>query len=227
MLSKSYFTAAIFGYFLTESSISVSSSQVTTTITNVRRLPSSVRNSFVVPSITGVSPSDYEVSVESISLTDVDTGIEDIKAVHNGRPFDVIAKLHWEEQIFDVNSTNALVWEMSIGGVVEDVGTINLNEVSDICYVCILCLHSLFHNTEDTDYTLSFVLISILRTVLFLLKLMLGNLLLTNQESTTFKLGLNWTLSLKGIVETMKVLPPGQVLYHLSLSSCLPLQLIW
>ena len=94
-----------------------------------------VHDNFIVPSITGVSPSDYEVSVESISLTDVDTGIEDIKAVHNGRPFDVIAKLHWEDQIFDVNSTNALVWEMSIGGVVEDVGTINLNEVSDICYV--------------------------------------------------------------------------------------------
>jgi len=132
MLSKSYFTAAIFGYFLTESSISVSSSQVTTTITNVRRLPSSVRNSFVVPSITGVSPSDYEVSVESISLTDVDTGIEDIKAVHNGRPFDVIAHLNWEEEIFDVNSTNTLFYELSIQGKVENIGSINLNAVSDV-----------------------------------------------------------------------------------------------
>ena len=131
MLSKSYFTAAIFGYFLTESSISVSSS-VTTTITNVRRLPSSVRNSFVVPSITGVSPSDYEVSVESISLTDVDTGIEDIKAVHNGRPFDVIAHLNWEEEIFDVNSTNTLFYELSIQGKVENIGSINLNAVSDV-----------------------------------------------------------------------------------------------
>jgi len=112
-----------------------------------------VHDNIIVPSITGVSPSDYEVSIESISLTDVDTGIEDIKAVHNSRPFDVIAKLQWEEQIFDVNSTNELVWEMSIGGVVEDVGTINLNEVSDIRYVYILCC-----NTEHSNYSLSFVL---------------------------------------------------------------------
>ena len=122
---------AIFGTILaTASQLCSASGQDYSTI---------VHDNFVVPSITGVSPSDYEVSVESISLTDVDTGIEDIKAVHNGRPFDVIAKLHWEEQIFDVNSTNQLVWEMSIGGVVEDVGTINLNEVSDIS-----CLHTMF-----------------------------------------------------------------------------------
>ena len=116
---------AIFGIILaTASQLCSASGQDYSTI---------VHDNFIVPSITGASPSDYEVSVESISLTDVDTGIEDIKAVHNGRPFDVIAKLHWEEQIFDVNSTNELVWEMSVGGVVEDVGTINLNEVSNIC----------------------------------------------------------------------------------------------
>ena len=91
-----------------------------------------VHDNFIVPSITGVSPSDYEVSVESISLTDVDTGIEDIKAVHNGRPFDVIAHLNWEEEIFDVNSTNTLFYELSIQGKVENIGSINLNAVSDV-----------------------------------------------------------------------------------------------
>ena len=89
-----------------------------------------IHDSFVVPTLTGKSPADYEVSIESISLTDVDTGIEDISAIHNGRPFDVVAKLNWEDQIFDINSTNTLVWEMSIGGIVEDSGTVNLNAVS-------------------------------------------------------------------------------------------------
>ena len=94
-----------------------------------------VHDSFIVPTLTGKEPADYEVSVESISLTDVDTGISDIKSIHNGRPFDVIAKLHWEEQIFDLDSTNTLFWEMSIGGQVQDIGAINLNAVSSIIYI--------------------------------------------------------------------------------------------
>lgn len=88
----------------------------------------------IIEAVTGVSPS-YEVSVESISVTDVDTGISDITAIHNGRPFDVKANLHWEEQIFDLDSTNTLFWEMSIGGQVQDIGAINLNAVSSIIYI--------------------------------------------------------------------------------------------
>ena len=91
-----------------------------------------VHDSFIVPTLTGKETSDYELSVKSISLTDVDTGISDIKAIHNGRPFDVIAKLHWEEQIFDLNSTNTLFWEMSVDGEVQGVGSLDLNEVSCI-----------------------------------------------------------------------------------------------
>jgi len=87
-----------------------------------------VHDSFIVPTVTGKETSDYELSVKSISLTDVDTGISDIKAIHNGRPFDVIAKLHWEEQIFDLNSTNTLFWEMSVDGEVQGVGSLDLNE---------------------------------------------------------------------------------------------------
>ena len=89
----------------------------------------------IIEAVTDVSPSDYEVSVESISVTDVDTGISDITAIHNGRPFDVKANLHWEEQIFDLDSTNTLFWEMSIGGQVQDIGAINLNAVSSIIYI--------------------------------------------------------------------------------------------
>ena len=98
----------------------------------------------IIEAVTDVSPSDYEVSVESISVTDVDTGISDITAIHNGRPFDVKANLHWEEQIFDLDSTNTLFWEMSIGGQVQDIGAINLNAVSSISYICfVICCATL------------------------------------------------------------------------------------
>ena len=89
----------------------------------------------IIEAVTDVSPSDYEVSVESISVTDVDTGISDITAIHNGRPFDVKANLHWEEQIFDLDSTNTLFWEMSIGGQAQDSCPIYLNAVSSFIYI--------------------------------------------------------------------------------------------
>ena len=87
-----------------------------------------VHETFVVPTITKANTSDYEVSVESISLMDSATGISDIATIHNRRPFDVIAKLHWEEQVFDLNSTNTLFWEMSVDGVVANTGSVDLSE---------------------------------------------------------------------------------------------------
>ena len=78
----------------------------------------------------GQNASDYEVSVEGISLTDTATDISDIEAIHNGRPFDVIANLKWEEQIFDIDSSNILFWEMSINGVPRETGSVDLSAVS-------------------------------------------------------------------------------------------------
>lgn len=112
MLSKSL---AVFGFFAAYAKLCSAADIM------------SKANPFIIEAVTGVSPSDYEVSVEGISLTDVDTGISDIKAIHNGRAFDVKANLHWEEEIFDMNSTNTLFWEMSVGGEVQDIGAINLN----------------------------------------------------------------------------------------------------
>lgn len=86
-----------------------------------------IHDTFVVPTITKANASDYEVSVESISITDYSTGIADIVTIHNGRTFDVIAKLHWEEQVFDITSTNTLFWEMSVSGVVEETGSVDLS----------------------------------------------------------------------------------------------------
>ena len=67
--------------------------------------------------------------MESISLTDVATGISDIVSIHNGRPFEVLATLHWEEQKFDVDSTNVLYWELMVNGEGINMGSVNLNEV--------------------------------------------------------------------------------------------------
>lgn len=78
--------------------------------------------------VTHASTSDYAVSVESISITDAATDIADIVAVHNGRPFDVIANLNWEAQVYDVNSTNTLLWEMSVDGEVRDTGEVDLRD---------------------------------------------------------------------------------------------------
>lgn len=87
-----------------------------------------IHDTFIVPTITKANTSDYEVSVESISLTDSATGISDIATIHNSRPFDVTAKLHWEEQVYDLDSTNTLSWEMSVDGVVANTGSVDLSE---------------------------------------------------------------------------------------------------
>lgn len=74
------------------------------------------------------SASDYEVSVTSIMLTDAATGIEDIDAIHNGRPFNVVANLDWTEQIYDVDSTNSLLWWTYVSDVLVDKGSVDLTE---------------------------------------------------------------------------------------------------
>mmetsp|Transcript_14592 Transcript_14592/g.25706 ORF Transcript_14592/g.25706 Transcript_14592/m.25706 type:complete len:706 (-) Transcript_14592:682-2799(-) len=83
-------------------------------------------DNLTVPNVIGTNTSAYEVSVESISVTDVATGLADIAAIHNGRAFNVIANLAWEQDIYDLDSTNTLLWEMFINGELEDKGEVNL-----------------------------------------------------------------------------------------------------
>ncbi|KAL3800358.1 hypothetical protein HJC23_003654 [Cyclotella cryptica] len=76
----------------------------------------------------GLQDSAYEVEVARISLTDIDTQIPDIEAVHNNVPFEVIADLVWAEDIFVESSSNVLTYEMTIDGKVEGTGLVDLNE---------------------------------------------------------------------------------------------------
>jgi hypothetical protein len=73
------------------------------------------------------STADYEVTVESISLTDSATDIGDIASIHNGRSFDVVAALNWADHVYDSDSTNVLFWEMSVDGSIKESGEVDLN----------------------------------------------------------------------------------------------------
>ena len=70
----------------------------------------------------------YDTNVDSITLNDVETGIEDIVALHNGKTFAVVANLAWAEDIFVPESSNTLKWEMAVDGIVRESGTVNLTE---------------------------------------------------------------------------------------------------
>ena len=86
----------------------------------------SLHDNVVVPVLTGISSNEYEVIVDSISITDVAMDIPNIEAIHNDREFAVIANLAWTEHIYDVNSTNILYWEMSVNDEVQQKGEVNL-----------------------------------------------------------------------------------------------------
>lgn len=92
----------------------------------------SVHDNFIVPTITKENTPEYEVSIESISISDQATGINDIESIHNGRTFDVNAKLRWKEKVYDITSSNTLHWEMSVGGIVEGSGSVDLNQSRDL-----------------------------------------------------------------------------------------------
>lgn len=70
----------------------------------------------------------YEVKVESLSLTDVATGVKDIASIHNSRPFNVIANLKWNQEIYNLDSSNSLEWVMFVDGVYQSDGTVDLNK---------------------------------------------------------------------------------------------------
>lgn len=70
----------------------------------------------------------YEVEVESLSLTDVTTGGKDITTIHNSRPFNVIANLKWNQEIYNLDSSNSLEWILFVDGVYQSDGTVDLNK---------------------------------------------------------------------------------------------------
>ncbi|KAL7452746.1 hypothetical protein ACHAWC_004463 [Mediolabrus comicus] len=70
----------------------------------------------------------YEVEIDSLSLTDVATGAKDIATIHNNRPFNVIATLKWNQEIYNLDSSNSLEWVLFVDGVYQSDGTVDLNE---------------------------------------------------------------------------------------------------
>lgn len=70
----------------------------------------------------------YDVSVSNIYLTDTETEVEDIVAIHNSKPFTVTAELEWAEEIYDEASSNLLVWQLFIDGTQQAEGTVDLND---------------------------------------------------------------------------------------------------
>jgi len=70
----------------------------------------------------------YEVKVESLSLTDVATGVKDIASIHNSRPFNVIANLKWNQEIYNLDSSNSLEWVLFVDGVYQSDGAVDLNK---------------------------------------------------------------------------------------------------
>lgn len=70
----------------------------------------------------------YEVEIDSLSLTDVATGVKDIATIHNNRPFNVIATLKWNQEIYNLDSSNSLEWVLFVDGVYQSDGTVDLNE---------------------------------------------------------------------------------------------------
>mmetsp|Transcript_7379 Transcript_7379/g.13926 ORF Transcript_7379/g.13926 Transcript_7379/m.13926 type:complete len:823 (+) Transcript_7379:121-2589(+) len=82
---------------------------------------------FAIQAITFASAA-YDVSVSNIYLTDTETEVEDIVAIHNSKPFNVTAELEWAEEIYDEASSNLLVWQLFIDGTQQAEGTVDLND---------------------------------------------------------------------------------------------------
>ena len=61
-------------------------------------------------------------------INDVASEIPDIATIHNGRVFEVIQGLTWNEQVFVLNSTNTLIWTMFVDGKQQATGTVDLND---------------------------------------------------------------------------------------------------
>jgi hypothetical protein len=75
------------------------------------------------------SSSSYEVSIDGIFINDVITKIDDIAAIHTNKQFDIIAKLVWSSDYYDINSNNEIQWTMYVNNVAQDNGVLPLVEV--------------------------------------------------------------------------------------------------
>jgi hypothetical protein len=93
-------------------------------------------NSDTTPSSS--SSSSYEVSIDGIFINDVITKSDDIAVIHTNKQFNIIAKLVWSSDYYDINSNNEILWTMYVNNVQQDNGVLPLVEVRDI-YVFLLC----------------------------------------------------------------------------------------
>jgi hypothetical protein len=87
--------------------------------------------------------SSYEVSIDGIFINDVITKIDDIAAIHTNKQFDIIAKLVWSSDYYDINSNNEIQWTMYVNNVAQDNGVLPLVEVRDH-NMCMECKYHVF-----------------------------------------------------------------------------------
>ena len=97
--------------------------------------------------VSAVVTAPLGVSIAAISINDVATEIEDIAAIHNNRPFAVMAELVWEEDdeitsdnFYNMNATTGeMVWTMSVDNVVQDSGNVTLDSLLEVRIVGVWC----------------------------------------------------------------------------------------
>jgi hypothetical protein len=97
--------------------------------------------------VSAVVTAPLGVSIAAISINDVATEIEDIAAIHNNRPFAVMAELVWEEDdeiisdnFYNMNATTGeMVWTMSVDNVVQDSGKVTLDSLLEVRIVGVWC----------------------------------------------------------------------------------------
>jgi hypothetical protein len=95
------------------------------------------------------SSSSYEVSIDGIFINDVITQTDDIAAIHTNKQFDIVAKLVWSSDYYDINSNNEILWTMYVNEVQQDSSVLPLVEVRAIiicvCGMQISCFYIFVH----------------------------------------------------------------------------------
>lgn len=73
-------------------------------------------------------PSSYEVLIDGIFINDVVTKTDDIAVIHTNKQFDIVAKLVWSSDYYDIKSNNEINWVMYVNNVEGGSGVLPLVE---------------------------------------------------------------------------------------------------
>jgi hypothetical protein len=175
--------------------------------------------------------SSYAVSVDGIFVTDVATGVSDIVAIHNDRPFNVVANLVWESDFYDVASSNQISWQMFVNDVVEATGVLDLVEVRSLTVPIILpywrAIRAPHHTFYYYCYYAQLIICSLYSIILFQLHWMPVRLPSQAQELITSRLRLSWTPFQVKVIAITRVLLLKRASGHSQSSYCSLLQLVW